>query len=330
MIQPISLLLRLGAASGQRLRHAMNVILHIGAHRCATTSFQHYLRHNAARLEERGIGFWGPRRTRNGLFSGVLPGTVAVGGGDPARRAAGRIRLACARSQLRGNNTLIVSDENILGSLRENLSRGTLYPNAGDRVARYVAAFGGAISDIVINIRAQDHYWSSALGQAATRGINPPSPRRLRALPADQRNWRDVIHDVARAADRARVQVFPFDAFSGQPEAQLALMTGIAPPMTEARAWLNRSPARHELSEYLGGAALRPTAGRWMPFTPGEVGTLREAYSDDIMWLTAGADGHATLMKNQTPLRTGQTGPGTDRTRGRPDDRQDRRVAQTR
>ena len=66
----------------------MDVILHIGAHRTATTTFQHYMRGQSSELARAGIGFWGPWRTRGGLFSGVMPGPVAIGGGDPARRAA--------------------------------------------------------------------------------------------------------------------------------------------------------------------------------------------------------------------------------------------------
>ncbi|MEX0286712.1 MAG: hypothetical protein AB3N23_19065 [Paracoccaceae bacterium] len=310
----------------------MNVIFHIGAHRCATTSFQHYLRHNARRLSEARIGFWGPRRTRNGLFSGVLPGPVAVGGGDPARRAAGRISLAMASCQLGGHDALIVSDENVLGSVRENLRLGTLYAGAGERVARYLQAFGGNISDIVINIRSQDHYWASALGYATLRGINPPPAARLRVIAEQRRAWRDVITDIARSAGQARVLVFPFESFCGQPETQLALMTGIAPPLAEARAWLNRSPDAGLMAAQFDGAQWPQQArsGRWMPFAPTQAEALRETYADDIHWLTSGADGLATLMTNHLTTRPGQTGPGHDKTRGRTDDRQDRRLAQAR
>ena len=104
----------------QRIGNAMQTCLHLGAHRCATTSFQEYLRQNAADLETQGIGFWGPRRTRNGLLHGVLP-TPAVGNAQAlAKRAQGRIRMNLNQSQERGIQHLIVSDENLIGSTRTN------------------------------------------------------------------------------------------------------------------------------------------------------------------------------------------------------------------
>ncbi len=333
MIAPLSHTRPVVPAVGQRLGHAMNVILHIGAHRCATTSFQHYLRHNSQRLQTSGIGFWGPRRTRNGLFSGVLPGPVVIGGGDPARRAAGRIGLACARSRNAGLHTLIVSDENTMGSVRENLRLGSLYCGVGERIARFADAFDGRITDVVLNIRSQDHYWSSALGYSLMRGMSFPKKRLLARLAGSARGWRDVITDIACAAGSARVWVFPFEAFCGQPETQLAMMTGARPPTGEARAWLNRTPDLDTLREQLdpdAAKALPGGSGRWVPFAPDEAAALREAYADDILWLAAGAGGAASLMNNQTKLRHGRTGPGRDMTRGRTDDQQDRRVAHAR
>ena len=68
------------AALQQRSRTTMKVILHTGAHRCATTSFQEYMRQNAQPLACQGIGFWGPYRTRGGaLFHGIQPGPALRG-----------------------------------------------------------------------------------------------------------------------------------------------------------------------------------------------------------------------------------------------------------
>ncbi|MCF6192421.1 MAG: tetratricopeptide repeat protein [Candidatus Hydrothermae bacterium] len=50
----------------------MDVILHIGAHRTGTTTFQTYLEDNRDHLNEIGTEFWGPNRTRSGLFSGLV------------------------------------------------------------------------------------------------------------------------------------------------------------------------------------------------------------------------------------------------------------------
>jgi len=320
-----------GAALGPRIVQAMRVILHIGAHRCATTTFQHYLRLNAERLCQQRVGYWGPRRTRSGLFSGLQPGPRAATGRDPRQRAIGRVQMACGRSASAGIAHLVVSDENILGSVRENSRLGTLYLGAGERIARVRAAFDGYISDVVLNVRGLDRYWSSALGYGLTRGRPVPTPVTLDKISVATRTWRDVITDVACGAGGARVWVAPFETYAGQPEAQLALMTGATAPTMHARAWLNATPRLPELRDLAGpDCALPDGEGRWRPFSESQAAALREAYADDMMWLASGADGLARLLNDTSDSRAGQHPPETDRTRGRHDDSQERRMARAR
>lgn len=321
-----------GAALGQRIAKAMRVILHIGAHRCASTTFQHYLRLNSDRLSEEGIGFWGPRRTRNGLFSGLQPGPRAATGRDVQARAVGRVQLACAHSAATGVQQLLVSDENMMGSVRGNLRLGELYCGVGERVSRFNQAFDGYLSDVVVSIRGLDRYWSSALGYGLTRGRAVPGRAALDRLTNAPRSWRDVVSDIACAVGTARIWVLPFEPFAGRPEAQLAMMTGIKAPQTHARMWLNQTPCLPELRaiDPSIAAALPEGDGRWRPFDVEQTARLRETYADDMMWLTAGADGLASLMNERDSPKVGTHHPATDQTRGRNDDSQDRRMAHAR
>ena len=102
----------------------MELVLHVGAHRTASTSFQAYLKQNRDELGQWGIGFWGPHRTRKGLFAGVVPRNGYGLQEDQLRRAKGRISMQLARTEMQGARTLIVSDENMLGSVRDNLAAG--------------------------------------------------------------------------------------------------------------------------------------------------------------------------------------------------------------
>ena len=72
----------------------MDIILHLGAHRTGAASFQCYLRSVDAELAGLGIGFWGPQRTRQGLFHGLYDAQP--------NRAPGRVRLAVEASRRRG------------------------------------------------------------------------------------------------------------------------------------------------------------------------------------------------------------------------------------
>lgn len=209
-----------GAALRQRSAKAMEIILHIGAHRCASTSFQHYMRCNAERLGRERTGFWGPWRTRAGLFRGVIP-TPGPARGDPARRAAGRIALGLARSAANGVERLVVSDENMIGSLRENLRQGVLYGGVGERMARFAQAFGHRVSTVALTVRSPEWYWASALGHAVARGRGVPGPRALARLGQGARSWRDVVTDVACAMPEARLIVLPFSGSRAGPRLSL-------------------------------------------------------------------------------------------------------------
>ncbi len=308
----------------------MQTCLHLGAHRCATTSFQEYLRQNAAELETKGVGFWGPRRTRKGLLHGVLP-TPAVGNSRAlAKRAQGRIRMNLTQSRERGIKQLIVSDENLIGSTRTNLRLGALYSGVGERMARYAEAFDGQVTTVALNIRSLETYWTSALTYAVARGHRVPPYLQLQNLAESSRSWRDVISDIACAMPGVEVKVLPFETFGGRPEAQLEQLCDCEAPRTHARVRLNASLRLEDLRAHLlenAAQDLPEGEGRWRPFDEAQCAMLRENYADDLMWLAAGADGQAQLVQDPEHPAAGLNLPQTELTRGRPDDKQDRRLA---
>ena len=310
----------------------MDVILHIGAHRCASTSFRNYLRLNHASLTRQGMGFWGTRRTRAGLFHGILPKQFVPG--DSYRRAVGRVRMNLERSAGRGLGTLLVSDENMLGTIRENVRLGELYCGAGERLARFNEAFDGRIRHVMLNIRSHETYWASALGFGLTRGQNVPAPAAFDRLARLPRTWRDVVTDVACAIPDATIWVAPFETFAGRPEAQLSAIAGINAPMAHARERLNATPHLPQLRD-LGRALaqdwqLPKGDGRWQPFAPTQIADLREAYGDDLMWLAGGAEGLARLMPDPDKKKAAKSPPKTDMTRGRRNGQQERHMARAR
>lgn len=317
-----------GAALNPRTGKAMDVTLHLGAHRCATTTFQHYLRMNSARLTDNGIGFWGPRRTRAGLFSGLVPGPRAATGRNPLRRGIGRVRMNLTHSARAGVEHLIVTDENMMGSVRENLRLCDLYCGVGERIARYVAAFDGPLRDVTLNVRSLERYWSSALAYSVTRGAGLPNRLAVSRIVASSRSWRDVITDIACAAPGVRIRVLPFETFAGRPDAQLHVITGKPGPRENAREWLNAGPALPELRAWVKDQSVLPQGdGRWQPFDSGESAVLREAYADDLMWLAAGADGLVQLATDPDKKQAGLTLPQKDMIRGKRYDAEQRRLA---
>ena len=311
----------------------MKVILHIGAHRTGTTSFQSYMREQSGTLQGQGVGFWGPARTRKGLFAGIQP--VPGLAGTAAQRARGRIQLQLARARQNGTHTLVVSDENMMGSVRRNLRSRTLYADVGERFSRYVCAFDGTVDTVVLTVRALDHYWASAAAYGVARGHGVPDPDCAMQIALAARTWRDVITDVACAAPGARIIVAPFETAAARPDTMLTLAAGTQAPVDHAADRLNRAPSADDLRAILVDRGEDPDqiaagAGRWTPFDIAARAALREAYADDMLWLVAGADGLATLTEELDHTRAGQTPPHGPLTRGRGHDKQERRMAEPR
>lgn len=313
----------------------MDVTLHLGAHRTASTCFQYYLRENAVALEAAGIAAWGPWRTRDGLLTGVIPVTgITRPPAEQLSRARGRIALALQEAERRRLRHVIVSDENMIGAARRNLRDRRLYAHIGERLARFAHAFEGRISRVVLSPRAQDSYWASAIAFSVGRGHKVPGSDDLDRLVTGRRSWRDVISDVACALPGVEVLVMPYERFGGLPEVKLRVMTGLEnPPMTHAREWINRAPSLAQLRQILRDrdedpAQLPQGEGRWHPFDDAQTMALREAYADDQFWLHAGAGGLATLIEETGTGKTGQNPQPDPRTkRGQDDGYRYRRLA---
>ncbi len=315
----------------------MDVTLHLGAHRTASTVFQHYLRQNVDALAQLNIEVWDPSRTRDGLLSGVVPVTSAPNSTpDQFDTAKSRIALSLRRAKSSGMSHLVVSDENMIGAPRRNVRDLSLYRSIGERMARYADAFDQQINRIAISIRAQDSYWSSVLAYSVGRGHRLPHQRDLEELATSQRGWKDVITEIADAIPSAQVLVLPYDDFGGYPERKLSMMTGLEnPPLRYAREWLNRAPSLPELRKALQDRGINPSRlpkgeGRWHPFDRNQTAALREAYADDLYWLRAGADGAATLIEETQPEKMGRIPHLASMTRGQPNGIEERRLARHR
>lgn len=281
----------------------MKVVLHVGAHRTASTSFQAYMRQNARIFNEAGLGFWGPGRTRKGLLTGVIPSGWPSFGRDQEKRASGRIQLELDRAENRGLKTLLISEENMIGSVRGAHRDCKLYSAIGERMARYNWAFEDRVSKVVLTIRSHELWWSSALAYAVQRGASVVQAGDCGDILDNSRSWRHVITDLACAMPEAEVLVLPFERFAGRPSLTLKAATGHNGPVLRCPDWLNRAPDLAMLRTILEDRRedtdqVPPADGRWMPFSAEQRTELRQRYVDDLYWLSSGADGLATLIED--------------------------------
>lgn len=286
----------------------VKIILHLGAHRTATTTFQSELERNAEGLGDLGLAVWTPRRTRSGLFSGLIhkPEDVTEAIERQGHRASGVIRIEIERLARRGMRQLLISEENVIGAARNNLRSERLYPHADERLMRFRRAFDGRKLRIGLSVRAYDSFWASCYGYGVARGHRLPDREQLDRLVTQPRRWTDVIRDLARGLPGAEIVVWPFERFADRPADVLAELTDgirMAGPGAWSESPLNSGPRLPHLRRVLrergdpeGARRLPPGDGRWMPFDEAQVQAMRAQYREDLAWLAAGADGLARFL----------------------------------
>ncbi|WP_224815795.1 hypothetical protein [Hasllibacter sp. MH4015] len=304
----------------------MHVILHVGAHRTATTTFQTHLAHHRPLLHDAKCGYWGPKITRGGLFGQAMGARHTPFPGEMPRMAK-RVAMRVEQARQRGITRLIVSDENMLGSLRNCLEDTALYRDAGQRLATLAGGFGKHRVTIAIGLRAYDDWWTSALAFRLLRAGPLPKDRLREYLVTQPRRWRHVVEDVARAVPSAHIAVWTYEALGAHPDRVLSELTDIATPAPDART-LNARPDVPALRDYLRACDVDADTyltddGRFAPFTEDERAALQAQYDEDLHWLRNGAGGFADDLDAPSTQIEARTEDG----RGSRDDGEDRRLA---
>jgi len=301
----------------------VDIILHVGAHRTASTTLQRMMGASKRATDAAGVAYWGPKRTRSGLFNGLGGITLP----RQRRRVLARIGFQAAQLAQGGTRALWISEENLLGTMRRNIADLRLYPDAADKLAPLGVVLGDHPLTVAMAVRSYDSYWASVLAFRLTRGGAVPTPDLIDRLITQPRRWRHVVASVAAAVPQARVVVWTHEAMADMPDRLVGHLTGVQMALHGADAWCNTMPSIGKLRETVedfGGdpTLLRATVGRFMPFDDAQRAVLRAQYADDLAWLRAGAGGMATYIDDLAtePDATGQA-------RGYDHDRKHRRLA---
>ena len=293
----------------------MEIMLNLGAHRCATTTFQAFLWNNRGRLANRGLTCWTPRRTRDGLMRGLMrhPALITLEDEKRGMRSIGRIRVEVERLSREHQRGLLISEENIIGTMRNNLLDTRLYPLLSERLRRFVPAFEGRKVTIGLCIRSYEDFWASSLSNLLGRGAPIPSEDLLDLLTTQPRRWRTMVRDIKSVFPQADLVIWPFERMANRPQDQLDLLWGEGHSDLDVNEiWRNRSGDVVTLNKLLAlrgerlAVAEPVEAGtRWMPFNEDQRSVLRAEYRRDIAWLKAGAEGLARYVDGRpTPPHT--------------------------
>lgn len=269
----------------------MEIILHLGAHRCATTTFQAFLDLNRTRLADHGVAVWTPQNTRSGLFDGVIC--------QPGQDATAHIaRLRTAQGRLDADQ-LIVSEENMIGAPRNNLNHASLYPDLPRRLGRFAAAFDGQVTRLGLAIRSYEGYWVSAMTFATLRGQPLPSRAVCSGLALLPRTWAMIAQDIRALFPQTPLHIWTFEAFAGRPRRQFNMLSGrqgITHLLDHTPKWKNASGTLDHMRQKLKASgryedlAMLPDDGPWAPFTPLERHKMAVAYAQDLAYFRSCRD----------------------------------------
>ncbi|MBZ4022241.1 hypothetical protein CKO11_07200 [Rhodobacter sp. TJ_12] len=260
----------------------MDVILHLGAHRTATTSFQGWMVQNEDSLTAAGIAVWGPQVTRAGRFAGLTKRPEWLTGADEqlARRSAAEIRYEIDKLAASGHRALVISDENFLGTMPHCLEQLTLYPDAGARLRRVIAAIGPHLTGLALAIRRPDTFWTSVLEDQRARGRAVPGPRGLDRLANHPRGWKRVVQVLREEAMGRPVTVWPFETMVGQNTAQMRALLGahhLPVGLFDHGRAMNAAPA--------------PMGARVSPFSLAQRAQMAAGYRATLEWLSTPREG---------------------------------------
>ena len=174
----------------------MEIILHLGAHKTASTFLQKRLSRSQGRLRRHGISFHGPKSIRPRLAKAL--------GDDPSlskREQYARRRDSLAwlidDEEEAGTRRLVLSEEQFLGSLRDMVLGDDFYSAAQDHMAPISDALGGRPVHVVASIRGYADFLASVYGQIVRGWRFMPFDGALRGHFLNQhRGWPELVDEI--------------------------------------------------------------------------------------------------------------------------------------
>ncbi|SEN77062.1 hypothetical protein SAMN04488003_13414 [Loktanella fryxellensis] len=231
-----------------------SIVLHVGAHKTATTHLQHSL-HGARRLLVRnGIRFFGPMDLRQ--LGQRLEARFNLPF-NPRKSVADLRPAPDVLAEMMGDGTrLVVSEENFIGTLFDKRYPGPLHnlpqPLYSDAQAR-LAALTGAIApqggiEVCIGLRDPAGFLNSAYGLVMQAGSTVPLDRFKRRNPVPDIDWVDLVRRLAATPGVAHVTVWRYEDYRAVFAQVMAVLLGAgAPPV---------SPVAHRVNRGLSAAAV--------------------------------------------------------------------------
>lgn len=182
-----------------------NVILHIGAHKTATTYIQNTLHNNQETLANKGIAYIPLSEMRTGLTANLM---------NLDQKASETLSSILNATSFQDFERLIISDENIIGGFNDIVKYNEVAPYGAKRLARLKQVFKGYNLEVCFSIRKQDEYISSMYCEyLRSAGKYISFKEFIKGFDFLAFRWTDLITKFNNAVGNNALTVFSYDNF---------------------------------------------------------------------------------------------------------------------
>jgi hypothetical protein len=185
------------------------IVLHIGAHKTATTHLQRSILAARAPLAAQGVQVYGPPQLRGEHMTLLrrfdLPGSKD-GPGDPQGMFV---------DMLNDGHRIVFSEENLIGSLltRYGKMAEPIYPDAPLRIGDLASKVAPKGIDVCLGIRQPTHFLSSAYGQHLMSGGTLPLKKFLWKNPPRIVDWAHLIKRLRETVGVRSLTVWKYEEY---------------------------------------------------------------------------------------------------------------------
>lgn len=191
----------------------IQLTIHLGAHKTATTHLQRSIHENRELIIAAGVRAYEPEYLRHrgrsipAMF-GLQPWAKNA---EPRRKPADQLEFLA-----KGGFRVFLSEENFLGPLHSGDGKLTLplYGDAGERIASLAATLPNARIKLFLSIRRPDTFLASSYSQTLFSGEFLSPQEFIEAHPISVVDWVPVVRGLAEAEGIEQVVVWRYEDYT--------------------------------------------------------------------------------------------------------------------
>ena len=194
------------------------VILHLGAHKTASTHFNRLLRKNSHLTKAHSVVVPKKDEIRSLI-------TRRLSGGN--LKDSGPMRAEVVAQLAQGGRTLFISDENILGTPNRLIQNGIMYPAAGKRVRAALRVLGNQPVELMLAVREPGSFAVSSWGEAMRSWGFQDFRSFMGADPTNALRWTQLARRILATHPGIRLTVWTFESYRDKTRALMAEVLGV-------------------------------------------------------------------------------------------------------